>query len=37
MKNTLKRKNGIFYANGERFETFIEAISFLYNKIKGEK
>ena len=37
MKNTLKRKKGIFYANGKRFATFIEAISFLYNNIKEVK
>jgi hypothetical protein len=36
MKNTLKRVNGVYYANGKQFATFKEAICFLYNNMIKE-
>ena len=37
MKNTLKRVNGIYYANGKEFKTFAEAIRFIFKDRKEVK
>ena len=37
MKNTLKKKKDCYYANGKKFDSFKDALVFIFANRKGEK